>query len=53
MILSATSATATAAGEPPYEDVLKQGAFALLGIPLMFVVSRFPVAFWRGSRGRR
>lgn len=47
MILSATSATATAAGEPPYEDVLKQATFALLGIPLMFIVSRFPIAFWR------
>ena len=47
MILSATSATATAAGNPPYEDVLKQGIFALLGVPLMFIASRFPVAFWR------
>ncbi|WP_243075227.1 putative lipid II flippase FtsW [Microbacterium sp. SS28] len=47
MILSATSATATAAGQPPYEAVLKQALFATLGIPLMFVASRLPVAFWK------
>ncbi|BDV30395.1 putative lipid II flippase FtsW [Microbacterium terricola] len=47
MVLSATSATATAAGEPPYEDVLKQAVFAMIGIPLMFVASRFPVSFWK------
>ncbi|WP_345802315.1 putative lipid II flippase FtsW [Microbacterium sp. AZCO] len=47
MILSATSATATAAGQPPYEAVLKQGMFALLGIPLMFIASRLPIEFWK------
>ncbi|MFH8252341.1 putative lipid II flippase FtsW [Microbacterium sp. B2969] len=47
MILSATSATATAAGLPPYEAVLKQGMFALLGIPLMFIASRLPIEFWK------
>lgn len=47
MILSATSAIATAAGEPPYEDVLKQLVFAALGIPLMFIASRFPISFWK------
>src|SRR6478609_3177920 len=43
MILSATSATATARGEAPYEAVIKQGVFALIGIPLMLVASRLPV----------
>jgi cell division protein FtsW len=47
MILSATSATATASGQEPYEAVLKQALFALLGIPLMFVASRLPVEFWK------
>ncbi|MEU1973370.1 putative lipid II flippase FtsW [Microbacterium sp. NPDC019599] len=47
MILSATSATTTAEGQAPYEDVLKQATFAVLGIPLMFIASRLPIAFWR------
>ncbi|GAA3623497.1 hypothetical protein GCM10022200_02150 [Microbacterium awajiense] len=47
MVLSATSATATAAGAPPWEAVLKQGVFAVIGIPLMFVASRLPVIFWK------
>jgi cell division protein FtsW len=47
MILSATSAVATAQGLPPYDAVLKQGVFALLGVPLMFIASRLPVAFWK------
>ncbi|GAA2016080.1 putative lipid II flippase FtsW [Microbacterium ulmi] len=47
MILSATSAVATAKGDPPYDDVLKQAVFAAIGIPLMFIASRLPVAFWK------
>lgn len=47
MILSATSATATAAGEQPYDAVLKQAVFALIGIPLMFIASRLPLSFWK------
>jgi len=47
MILSATSATATAAGEAPYEAVIKQGVFAVIGIPLMLVASRLPLRFWK------
>lgn len=47
MVLSATSATATARGEAPWEMVLKQVMFAVIGIPLMFVASRIPVAFWK------
>lgn len=47
MVLSATSATATAAGEAPYDAVLKQLMFAAVGLPLMFVASRLPVSFWR------
>lgn len=47
MILSATSATATARGEAPYDAVLKQAVFAMIGIPLMLVASRLPVEFWK------
>ena len=47
MVLSATMATATATGASPVDDLVKQGIFALLGVPLMFIASRFPVAFWK------
>ncbi len=47
MVLSATSATATAAGEAPYEALLKQGIFAAVGVPLMFVASRMPIVVWK------
>lgn len=47
MVLSATSATATARGEAPWEIVLKQGLFAIIGIPLMLIASRFPLSFWK------
>ncbi len=43
MILSATSATS----QDPYDAVVKQGLFALLGVPLMFLASRMPVTFWK------
>ncbi|WP_353114102.1 putative lipid II flippase FtsW [Microbacterium sp.] len=39
MVLSATSANPTA----PFEAAIKQGVFALLGVPLMFVISRIPI----------
>jgi cell division protein FtsW len=45
MVLSATSATAVASGADPMGGVLRQGMFALLGVPLMFLISRVPVAF--------
>jgi len=47
MVLSATSATSAASGGEPYDAVLKQLMFAAIGVPLMFVASRFPVAFWK------
>lgn len=42
MVLSATSANPSA----PLEAAVKQGLFAAVGIPLMFLVSRLPVAFF-------
>ncbi|MGF2947706.1 peptidoglycan glycosyltransferase FtsW [Microbacterium alcoholitolerans] len=41
MVLSATSANP----DVPYDDALKQGVFALIGIPMMLLVSRLPVRF--------
>jgi cell division protein FtsW len=45
MVLSATMASA--AGQSPFEVVMKQAIFAVIGIPLMFIASRLPVAFWK------
>lgn len=45
MVLSATSATNA---DDPYGVVLRQGMFAAIGVPLMFVLSRLPVKFWKG-----
>ncbi|QCQ15762.1 MULTISPECIES: putative lipid II flippase FtsW [Microbacterium] len=47
MVLSATSATSEDAGGGPYDAVIKQGVFALIGIPLMFLASRMPLRFWK------
>ena len=47
MVLSATSATAAASGAEPWEGVLRQSAFAIIGIPLMFLLSRFPVTVFQ------
>lgn len=47
MVLSATMADSVAAGEGPFEVVLKQGIFVLLGVPVMFILSRVPVAFYK------
>lgn len=47
MVLSATSATASAAGREPYDAVLKQAMFAAVGLPLMFIASRMPLRFWK------
>lgn len=41
MVLSATSATESG----PLDTALKQGVFALLGVPMMFLVSRLPIRF--------
>ncbi|HWT32661.1 MAG TPA: putative lipid II flippase FtsW [Microbacterium sp.] len=47
MVLSATTATSTAAGQDPYVALLKQAIFAAIGVPLMFLASRMPVLFWK------
>lgn len=47
MVLSATMAASVARGDSPFEVVLKQSLFAVVGVPLMFVLSRFSVTFWK------
>jgi cell division protein FtsW len=47
MVLSATMARSISAGASPFEVVVKQGLFAVVGVPLMFVLSRFSVTFWK------
>jgi len=47
MILSATSATSEENSGGPYDAVLKQAVFAVVGIPLMFLASRMPLRFWK------
>lgn len=47
MVLSATSANAVSEGEGPYAIVLKQAFIAVIGVPLMFLMSRMPVGFWK------
>lgn len=45
MVLSATSASAVESGQNPMSGALRQGIFALLGVPLMFLISRLPIKF--------
>ncbi|MBF0815308.1 putative lipid II flippase FtsW [Microbacterium paludicola] len=47
MVTSATTASALSRGESPYNDGMQQAMFALLGLSMMFVVSRLPVRFFR------
>lgn len=47
MVLSATSADSTAEGSSPFEALFKQGIFAVAGIPLMLIASRFSISFWK------
>lgn len=45
MVLSATTVTSITAGGGPYDLAIRHAVFAVVGIPLMFVVSRLPVRF--------
>ncbi|GAA1736255.1 putative lipid II flippase FtsW [Microbacterium paludicola] len=47
MVTSATTASALSRGQSPYNDGMQQAMFALLGLAMMFVVSRLPVRFFR------
>ncbi|WP_119698425.1 putative lipid II flippase FtsW [Microbacterium halotolerans] len=47
MVLSATSVESIGAGGSPYDGAVKHGVFIVIGLPLMFLFSRFPVGFFR------
>ena len=47
MVLSATMAASVSRGDSPFDVVVKQSVFAVVGVPLMFVLSRFSVGFWK------
>ncbi|WP_104082039.1 putative lipid II flippase FtsW [Cryobacterium sp. Y11] len=47
MVLSSSSVDSFLADQGFFGGLLRQGMFAVIGIPLMLVVSRLPLAFWR------
>ncbi|QYH37187.1 putative lipid II flippase FtsW [Salinibacterium sp. M195] len=47
MVLSSSSVESFAADEGFFGKFLRQGMFALIGLPLMLVASRAPVGFWK------
>jgi cell division protein FtsW len=47
MVLSSSSVESIAQNGNYFSAFLRQGAFALIGIPLMLVASRVPVTFWK------
>lgn len=47
MVLSASSIESTVKSGSAYQEFSRQGLYAMIGIPLMLLVSRFPVRFWR------
>ncbi|MCU1636737.1 MAG: ftsW [Cryobacterium sp.] len=47
MVLSSSAVDSYLENAGFFGGILRQGVFALVGIPLMLVVSRLPLAFWR------
>ncbi|PPF23186.1 putative lipid II flippase FtsW [Rathayibacter rathayi] len=47
MVLSSSSVTSYVSSDDSFGGFLRQGGFALLGIPMMLVVSRLPIAVWK------
>lgn len=47
MVLSSSSVESFTADEGFFGKFLRQGMFALIGLPLMLVASRAPVGFWK------
>jgi cell division protein FtsW len=44
MVLSSSSVDSLAADKSPYAEFLKQAQFAILGVPVLLVMSRLPIA---------
>ncbi len=51
MVLSSSSVESLKANDDPFTGFLRQGMFALLGIPVMFVAARLPTTFWKRWAG--
>lgn len=47
MVLSATSVESIRSSGSPYDGMARHGVFVLIGIPMMFLLSRFPLTFFR------
>lgn len=47
MVLSSSSVTSYLSSDDSFGGFLRQSVFAALGVPLMLIVSRFPIAFWK------
>jgi cell division protein FtsW len=47
MVLSASFVEAHAAGEDFFSVFMRQGLFAIIGVPLMLMASRMPPSFWK------
>ena len=47
MVLSSSSIESYVAGDSFFASFLRQGLFALIGVPLMLVVSTVPTTFWK------
>ena len=47
MVLSSSSVTSYVRSDDSFGGFFRQGGFALLGVPLMLVVSRVPIRFWK------
>ena len=51
MVLSSSSVESLSSNGDPFTGFLRQGMFALLGIPVMFVAARLPPVFWKKWAG--
>lgn len=47
MVLSSSTVTSIAAGDPAWADGLTQARFALIGIPVMLLAARLPVQWYK------
>jgi cell division protein FtsW len=47
MVLSSSSVESHLASDSFFTSFLRQGSFALIGLPLMLVASRMPMTFWK------
>lgn len=47
MVLSSSSVDSYLADDGFFGGLVRQGGFALVGVPLMLIISRLPLAFWR------